>query len=271
MEHISSNQNPRIKKLIRLHSSRGRQKQHRIAIFGSREIARAIASGVVPEELFLCDEFTSDETIRTLQRDVSDFESVAFSVTQELFEKICFGDRSDGIVMTAERPNLSMDRILDNAKTDSPIIAIAQAIEKPGNLGAILRSIDGAGVDGLIVADPVTDWFHPNAIRASLGTCFSVPGCLSDTASLQSWLAENEFQVIVASLQDSEDFFEFDLTCKTAIVLGNEANGVSNAWNRSPYKPVKLPMLGIADSLNVSAAAAVMFYEARRQRNSSKA
>lgn len=266
MESISSNQNQRIKKLIRLHSSRGRQKQDRIAIFGSREILRAIRAGVVPDELFICHELASGETLDEIKSAVSEFESLSYLVHSDLFEKICFGDRSDGIVMTALRPELSIDRIVANAKTDAPIIAIAEAIEKPGNLGAIIRSVDGAGFDGLIVADPLTDWFHPNTIRSSLGTCFSVPGCTSETPTLQEWLIENKFQVIVASLQGAGDFYDFDLSCKTAIVLGNEASGVSDSWNRDTFHSAKIPMLGIADSLNVSAAAAVMFYEARRQR-----
>ena len=267
MESISSHQNPRIKKLIQLHRSRGRQKQNRIAIFGSREIQRAISAGIDPQELFICPQLVSPETLDSIRRLNSGFESVAHSVTVELFEKICFGNRSDGIVMVASRPELSIEKFTESLKSESPLIAIAENIEKPGNLGAILRSVDGAGVDGLIVADPATDWYHPNTIRASLGTCFSVQGCLSDTATVQSWLKRNDFQVIVASLQGAKDFFEFDLTGRTAIVLGNEANGVSDAWHAEREMVAgKLPMLGIADSLNVSAAAAVMFYEARRQR-----
>jgi TrmH family RNA methyltransferase len=266
MEIISSNQNQRIKKLVRLHSSRGRQKQSRIAIFGSREILRAIRAGVVPDELFVCHDFASKETLNEIESIVAGFESLSYEVNSDLFEKICFGDRSDGIVMTAGRPELTMDRMITNSDSDVPIIAIVESIEKPGNLGAVLRSVDGAGFDGLIVADPLTDWFHPNTIRSSLGTCFSVLGCTTETCQLQPWLIENGFQVIVASLQGAGDFYDFDLTRKTAIVLGNEARGVSDSWNREEFHAAKIPMLGVADSLNVSAAAAVMFYEARRQR-----
>ena len=266
MESIHSQQNPRIKKLVRLHSSRGRQKQNRIAIFGSREILRAIRSGVEPEELFICEQLANPQTVSNIQSEFSDFDSVAISVTAELFEKICFGDRADGIVMSATRPELSLEKVFQHSDSQTPIIAVVESIEKPGNLGAILRSADGAGLDGLVVADPLTDWFHPNTIRSSLGTCFSVPGSVSDVDSLQQRLVAEGFQVIVASLQGAADFYEFDLTQKTAIVLGNEANGVSSSWNRSEFHAARLPMLGIADSLNVSAAAATMFYEARRQR-----
>ena len=267
MENIHSHQNPRIKKLIRLHSSRGRQKQNRIAVFGAREILRAIQSGIVPDELFVCEPIVDASALGEIRNHIKDFDSVAVSVTSDLFEKICFGDRSDGVVMTANRPAQSLDVIFDETASETPVIAVAEAIEKPGNLGAILRSADGAGIDGLVVADPLTDWFHPNTIRASLGTCFSVPGSVSETESLQERLIAGGFQVIVASLQGAIDFYDFDLTTKTAIVVGNEASGVGDSWNRSEFKAAKLPMLGIADSLNVSAASAAMFYEARRQRS----
>jgi len=266
MESIHSHQNPRIKKLVRLHSSRGRQKQNRIAIFGGREILRAIQSGVEPDELFICEQLAEPVLVTEVRSGVSNFDSVASSVTAELFDKICFGDRADGIVMTANRPEQSLDDVFRSSDSESPIIAIVESIEKPGNLGAILRSADGAGLDGLIVADPLTDWFHPNTIRASLGTCFSVPGCVCDTATIQQSLLDRGFQIVVASLEGANDFFTCDLAARSAIVLGNEANGVSAAWQSEAFVAVRLPMLGIADSLNVSAAAAVMFYEARRQR-----
>lgn len=266
MESIHSNQNPRVKKLVRLHSSRGRQKQNRIAVFGSREILRAIQSGISPDELFVCEQIVDSSVLSQIRDLVTGFDSVAVSVTPELFEKICFGDRSDGIVMTANRPQQSLDAVFEEAVSESPVIAIAESIEKPGNLGAILRSADGAGIDGLLLANPLTDWFHPNTIRSSLGTCFAVPGSVCETEALQQRLIADEFQVIVASLQGAADFYDFDLTKKTAIVVGNEANGVSDSWNRPEFKAAKLPMLGIADSLNVSAASAAMFYESRRQR-----
>ena len=270
MESIHSHQNPRIKKLVRLHSSRGRQKQNRIAIFGSREILRAIKSGVEPTELFICEELIQPKLITEIQSCVPSFDSVALSVTAELFDKICFGDRADGIVMTASRPEQSLKDLFGDSDSRAPIIAVVESIEKPGNLGAILRSADGAGLDGLIVADPLTDWFHPNTIRSSLGTCFSIRGGVSDSESLQQRLVDDGFQVIVASLQGATGFYDFDLTRKTAIVLGNEAKGVSSSWKREEFHAAKLPMLGIADSLNVSAAAATMFYEARRQRLKTK-
>jgi TrmH family RNA methyltransferase len=266
MEVISSSQNQRIKKLVRLHSSRGRQQQNRIAVFGSREIIRAIRSGIEPDELFVCSQLVNADVMSAIGKLYPDFDSRAISVSEELFDKICFGDRSDGIVMTAQRPDMTLESIQAGLDSAAPVIAVAESIEKPGNLGAILRSVDGAGIDALIVANPVTDWFHPNTIRSSLGTCFSVRGCQCDTETVQGWLSEQGYQVLVASLQSSVDFYTRDLTLKTAIVLGSEAKGVSKAWTKEEYQSVRLPMSGIADSLNVSAAGAVLFYEALRQR-----
>ncbi len=269
MEQITSKQNPRIRNLLRLHSSRGRQRQNRIAVFGSREIIRALRSGVEPDELLVCHELVEPATLSNIKSLVSDF-SCAKAIDRELFSKVCFGNRDDGIIMTANRPEQSMERVLQNADASNSLISVVESIEKPGNLGAILRSADGAGVDGVIVADPMTDWFHPNSIRSSLGTCFSISGCDSESDSVRRSLNDHGFQIVVASLDGAIDFYDVDFSKKSAIVLGNEAHGVSAAWKQEDCIAAKLPMNGIADSLNVSVAAAVMFYEAARQRRAEK-
>jgi TrmH family RNA methyltransferase len=266
MEEISSKHNPRIKSLVRLHTSRGRQQQNRIAIFGSREIVRALQVGVEADGIFVCSKLLRQGVLAQVQELVPNFAEVGVSISEELFSKVSFGDRGDGIVMTAIRPNQSLELLAESCAAKTPLLAVVESIEKPGNLGAILRSADGAGIDGVIVADPLTDWFHPNTIRSSLATCFSVNGCVANSDTVQQWLVDNDFQIVAASLDGASDFFACDLTGKTAIVLGNEANGLSSRWQRSNVLAARLPMLGLADSLNVSAAAAVMFYEARRQR-----
>ena len=266
-QSISSDDNPRVKKAIRLHTSRGRKQQNRILVFGYREIRRAIESGLAPDELFLCNEFLSADQLDWLSANVKSFPTIAFDLEAALFAKICFGDRVDGVVMTAIRPDKSLEhlQLSTGDSRQAPLIVVVESIEKPGNLGAIMRSADGAGVDGLMVANPLTDWFHPNAIRSSLGTAFSIPGAIDSSDNIQRWLAKNKFQTFIASLQTESSFYESDLTLPTAIVLGNEANGLGESW-REGFKPVRIPMQGIADSLNVSVTAAVMLYEARRQR-----
>ena len=266
MNEISSPQNPRIKQLVQLHRSRGRQRQNRIAIFGAREVQRAIASGVQPDELFLCIDVVDGQLLKSLRQCIANFDAVAFSLNSDLFDKICYGDRSDGIVMTANRPDRLQSDFFAELESMNPLVAVAESLEKPGNLGAIMRSADGAAIDGLIVADGVTDWFHPNTIRASLGTCFSIQGWVESSKTVRERLVDEGFQIVVASLQSEQSFYDLDLTTKTAVVLGSEAHGVSEVWREQPCVEVSLPMLGIADSLNVSVAAAVMFYEAHRQR-----
>jgi RNA methyltransferase, TrmH family len=147
-----------------------------------------------------------------------------------------------------------------------PLVAVVEGIEKPGNLGAILRSADGAGVDALIAADPRTDLFNPNAIRASLGTIFSVPIANATSAKTISWLTDHGISIVVARVDGSVAYDQVDYRGPLAIVLGSEAHGLAGTWSGPGIQAVSLPMLGVADSLNVSAAAAILLYEARRQR-----
>ncbi len=267
MQLITSIQNERVKRAAKLHRSRFRQKQDRIIVFGEREIERAIGNGIEPDELFIDESESISGAIKSC---VDRFESRCFGVTSAILEKIGFGNRRDGIVMTAARPEQSFDGLLDGkSEGQSPLVAVVEGVEKPGNLGAIIRSADGAGLDALIVSDGVTDWFHPNCIRSSVGTCFGFRGCSGSNGEVQRWLADYGFDVLLAALP-GESVFGSTVAVErpTAIVLGNEANGLSNRWtDHSGYRRVSIPMFGVADSLNVSAAATVLFYELARQRN----
>ncbi len=269
MEPITSSQNSRIKRLLKLHTSRGRQQQGRVVVFGEREVLRAIESGIEPDELFV-DADSADELSDSLAR----FNKSIYSLPADLFAKVRFGGR-DGVIMTASRPQSDLSQ-LSFARTDgrAPLIGIVEAVEKPGNLGAMMRTADGAGLDALIVCDAITDWYHPNSIRSSLGACFSLDGCVSSNELVQQWLAEGEFEVFLAALsEESTSLFDmrFDPDRPTAIVLGNEAAGLSAAWTDQPYAKITIPMHGISDSLNVSTSAAILFYEAVRQRKTGKA
>ncbi len=147
------------------------------------------------------------------------------------------------------------------------LVVVAQSIEKPGNVGAIVRTADACGVSAILLADPRTDFYHPNSIRSSTAAVFGMPVATGSGEQIQAWLIENQFSVFTAMLGDATEFFQHDLRGKIALVLGNEAEGLSSQWNRSEFKAVKLPMLGNSDSLNVSVTASVMIYEASRQRN----
>lgn len=266
-QHITSRQNPRVKDVARLRLTRERQRQGRFVVDGAREILRAIQAGVEVVEAFVCHELLESDDARLAADRALAAAGVAATVTPEVFEKICFGERTDGVVLVAKTPQRTLASL---ALPPAPLVAILEGIEKPGNLGAILRSADGAGVDAVIVADPKTDMFNPNAIRASLGTIFSLPVATATSAETVRWLAERGLPIFAAKVDATQLYTEADFSRGAAIVLGSEAAGLSGEWSTAQVTGIRLPMAGVADSLNVSATAAVLFYEARQQRGVSR-
>ncbi len=260
---ISSLVNPRVKAAVRLRDRRERDETGFTIVDGVREISRAIASGTSVEEAFVCDEGIRTEEARALVDRLRSTEARTWQVTPAVLEKVAFGERAEGVIAIVRTPLLDLTEL--HIPSD-PLLAVIEAVEKPGNLGAILRSADGAGVDALIVADPRTDPFNPNAIRASLGTIFALPMAAATATDTRQWLAGHRIRIVAARVDADRLHSEADLTGPLAIVLGSEASGLSSAWAGFEVEPIRLPMLGVADSLNVSAAAAVLFYEARRQR-----
>jgi TrmH family RNA methyltransferase len=272
---ITSSQNPRIKNAVRLRDRRHREKQGRILIDGARELLRAIAAGVRPVEVFVCDTLcgNSDETQRLLAT-LPQCGGEILPVSEAVFEKLAFGQRTEGVLGVAEMPRRTLaDLVLTRsdgnrlASQNGPLVAVLEGVEKPGNVGAVLRSADAAGVSAVIVADGRTDLFNPNAIRASLGTIFTLPVAEAESGETLAWLREREFAVFAARVDGSVPYTEVDFCGPTAIVLGSEAMGLSPIWSGDAVRAVRLPMLGAADSLNVSVTAAVLFYEALRQRS----
>ena len=253
---------------MRLHSSRGRHLQNRMIVFGNREVSRAIESGVHFEEIF-CTETLWGDLSPSERSCVSNTSAQVFFVEPEVFEKLAYGSRIGVLVGTAERPDTSFASLRGQlvSQKDSSLVLVLQAIEKPGNLGAILRSADACGVDAVLCADPLTDFFHPNVIRSSTGVVFQMPLISGTTLEVQDWLTARDFSVFTAMLENASSFYKADLTGKVALVLGNEAKGLAKSWVGLGYSAVKLPMLGQADSLNVSVTASVMMYEAMRQRS----
>jgi TrmH family RNA methyltransferase len=184
-------------------------------------------------------------------------------VSEQVFARLAFGQRAEGIVAVAAEP----PRHLEDLKLPkNPLVVVLEGVEKPGNIGAVLRSADAAGVSALVLAAPRTDLFNPNAIRASLGTIFSLPVAAAPADDVLAWLRQQRLQIVAARVEGSAVYTEIDYRPPTALVLGSEALGLSSLWAGDEVRAVRLPMLGAADSLNVSAAAAVLFYEALRQR-----
>jgi len=184
-------------------------------------------------------------------------------VTPAVFEKLAFGDRAEGVLAVARTPHRTL---ADLELPDRPLIAVLEGVEKPGNIGAILRSADAAGVSAVIIAGSDADLYNPNTVRASLGTIFTVPVCAADPATIRNWLNARRISIFAARVDAKESYTAADFRGPTAIVLGSEADGLSATWTAPKISPIRLPMRGAADSLNVSATAAVLFYEAVRQR-----
>jgi TrmH family RNA methyltransferase len=261
---ITSRQNQRIKDAARLRIGRERQRSGRFIIDGAREIARAISAGIHCVEAFLSDDLSDSLASSRTMDAIRSSAAEIYHVTPEVFAKLAFGDRDDGILVVAKTPRRGLEdlRLPPNA-----LVAVLEGLEKPGNVGAILRSADAAGVDAVIVADGRTDLYNPNTIRASLGTVFGGNVCEASSAATIEWLAKNGLSIIAARPDAEKLYSTVDFTLGTAIVLGSEALGLTGDWRDTNITAVRVPMLGMADSLNVSTTAAVLFYEALRQRS----
>ena len=261
---IASPSNPRIKAAARLRDRRQRDATGLTLVDGTREVRRALDAGAGVVEAFVCEPLLAGEDARAALDALAAHGIPTISTTEAAFSKVAFGDRADGLVAVVRIPSMRLD---DLALPDDPLIVVIEAVEKPGNLGAVLRSADGAGVDALIAASPRTDLMNPNAIRASAGTIFSVPLASASTDEVVDWLGRRSIP-IVATLVDAETpYTDADLTGPLAIAFGSEATGLTAPWRTPGVSGIRLPMLGIADSLNVSVSAAVVLYEARRQRD----
>jgi TrmH family RNA methyltransferase len=260
---ITSRNNQRIKEVARLRIGRERQRTGLFIIDGAREIARAISAGIRCREAYLSEELNSSLVFSDILDAIRTSGAESFYVTPEVFSKITYGDRNDGILVVAEKPL----RVLDNLRLPpQPIVAVLESLEKPGNVGAILRSADAARVDAVIVANGRTDLYNPNTIRASVGTVFRDSVCEASIAVTIDWLSRLGVPIVAARPDAEKSYSQVDFRGGAAIVLGSEATGLSEAWRGANITAVRLPMLGIADSLNVSTTAAVLFYEALRQR-----
>ena len=262
-EPITSLTNPRVKAAVRLRERRERDATGLTIVDGAREILRALDAGVRVETAFIADDLLRTPDAHAAA-DRLRHRPAAIAVSPAVLAKVAFGERSDGIVAIVEPPRAGLE---DLALPESPLLVVIEGLEKPGNLGAVLRTADGAGADAVIAADPRTDLFNPNAIRASLGTIFAIPVVAATTAGTIAWLAARGIRSVATIVDADQGYAATALRGPLAIVLGSEADGLSPAWRASGIRPISIPMRGIADSLNVSIAAAVVLYEAVRQRN----
>ena len=260
---ITSLQNQRVKKTIRLRQGRQRQKQGRMIIDGVREVRQAMRAGIELVELFVCSRKHQHEAHRELLAQLTHLAVPLHEVTPSVMQRLEFGSRKDGVVAVARVPQKTLSQL---QLPPHPLIVMLEGVEKPGNVGAVIRTADGAGADAIVICDGKTDLFNPNTIRSSLGTIFSMPIATATAAEAISWLSRMAARVLDARVDAPTSYAQADYTGTVAIALGSEATGLSSAWRGQNMTTVRLPMHGTVDSLNVSATAAVLLYEAQRQR-----
>lgn len=262
---ITSMQNPRVKQLVALRERSTREETGLFLIEGYREILRATEAKHELETLFICPPLFLGSNESSLIQQIMSKKAQLVICSESVFRKISYRDRPDGLVAVAPQRHLSLDQL--NIKQKTPFLVVAEAIEKPGNLGTILRSSDAAGVDGLIVCDRCTDIFNPNVVRSSVGTLFTVPVVEDASSKVLAWLKQHGIAIAAATPSAKAVYTDVDFTGPVAIAVGTEQLGLSDQWMKQADIQVRIPMLGKADSLNVAMATTLLLYEVVRQRS----
>ncbi len=261
---ITSFKNFKIKSVVRLRERSGRDESGLMIIEGIKEVLRAKEAQISFQELYLSNELIKQDKHQEIIRSITKKSENIFYVSKEVFAKISFGHRSEGVLAICAQPRYSLQ---DLKLSKYPLLLIVESLEKPGNLGAILRTCDGAGIDGVIVCDKVADIYNPNVIRSSIGTIFSVPVVQSTGTEAIFFLKKKNIKICATFLDGKEDYVKINMQAGLAIAVGSEQKGLSDLWRSAADHLIRIPMKGKADSLNVSVAAAIVLYEAIRQRN----
>lgn len=286
IETITSAQNRKVKELLTLvEKSKARSAAGLFVVEGQRELGHCLDAGFIPETIFICGEVMAVQNNAVngaktghlaeniegkdgLDALIAKAEALnqrlgVVQIPAFLYEKVAYRGSTEGIIAEVH----SVPRALEDLRLgERPLVMVLESVEKPGNLGAVLRSADAAGADAVIVCDPLTDIWNPNLIRSSVGAVFSVPVAVCTSADAIAFLKKRGIRILTAQLQDSEWYYDTDMTGATALVMGTESTGLTQAWRDSADAHIKIPMLGRLDSLNVSVSAAVLLYEAVRQR-----
>lgn len=262
---ITSLQNQAVKNLLQLQEkSRIRRKEKRFIIEGVREITLAVKGKYEITELYYSPEFCSAEKAAALLKNTIS-EIILTEISTEVYHKVAYRGSTEGVIAVATAKDLSLEAITISA--GNPLILIAEAPEKPGNIGALLRTADAANVDAVLIANPKTDMFNPNIIRSSVGCIFINQIATATTSEIISFLKKLKINIYGAALQASVPYHTIDFRESAAIVVGTEATGLSNEWLKNTTQNVIIPMQGEIDSMNVSVAAGILIFEAKRQRN----
>ena len=262
MEKISSLQNPKIKNINKLAKARERKEQGLFIIEGAREITLALEGGYMLNSVFVCPELFAKTDYPHVLNTISPL--ILFEVSSEVFNKIAYREGSDGLLALAQSKLHTLENL---SLPENPFIIILEAIEKPGNLGAILRTADAAPVDAVIVCDPHTDIYNPNVVRSSVGCLFTVQTAVCSNRETLDFLKKKNIHLYAAELNAAEFYQNVDFSRPSAIIMGTEADGLSPFWPEHADSRIKIPMRGKIDSLNVSVSTAILTFEAMRQRS----
>jgi RNA methyltransferase, TrmH family len=255
---ITSVQNPKVKLVSLLQAnSKTRKENNAFIVEGKKEFDLAIRSGYQPLNVFICEKLFGNHPLNKFSKYQLDL------VSENVYQKMAFRGTTEGIIAVFQKKDLLLQniRLKENA-----IVLVLEGVEKPGNLGAILRTADAAGIDAVVVCDTQTDFFNPNVIRSSIGCFFSVQSAICSNEDCLKWLNSNNIKYYSASLDATKYYHEQNLKESCAFVMGTESNGLSSFWQLNKENLIKIPMLGKIDSLNVSVSAAILCYEAQRQR-----
>ncbi len=256
MDSITSLQNPKVKAVVALQQkSAERRKQELFVVEGLREVEHCLEAGYQLDSVFICPALLGTESFHT--------EAPCHEVTPEVYEKMAYRGGTEGIIAVVKSKHLTLEAL---QLSKHPLLMVLESVEKPGNLGAILRSADAAHSDAVIVCDPLTDLYNPNLIRSSIGAIFTVPCVACTSEECIRFLKARGIKILTAQLQDSHLYYDTDMRSGTAIVMGTESTGLTDQWRKAADAHIRIPMLGRLDSLNVSVSAAILLYEAVRQR-----
>lgn len=265
VKHIGSLQNPSVKKILLVkEKSRERRKSGLFVLEGKKELELAIKGGYEIESVLFRPEILSEETLSLILAD-SGSRPERLSLSESVYRKLAYRETTEGVLAIAKSRPHTLSNI--RFKSKNPLILVAQAPEKPGNIGALLRTADAANLDAVIIADPKSDLYNPNIIRSSVGCVFTRTIALGSTAEVLDFLTEKQIAIFCAALSASVPYVEMDYTGPTAIVVGTESDGLTTEWLARSDQNIVIPMQGEIDSMNVSVSAAILIFEAKRQRN----
>lgn len=272
-ETITSAQNPKIKELLALQEkSRARREKGLFVVEGRRELGHCLDAGYKARTIFVCKEILGEDGLAEIlgngSRTNGGKAPDIIEITPALYEKVAYRGGTEGVIAEIYTKETQLE---DLVLGKEPLIMVLESVEKPGNLGAVLRSADAAGADAVVICDPLTDLYNPNLIRASIGAVFTRQVVAASSEETVKWLKDKGIKILTAQLQDSEWYYDTDMRGGVAIVMGTEATGLTDFWRKAADAHIRIPMLGSLDSLNVSVSAAILLYEAVRQRHLSGA